>query len=367
LRILAAPLDWGLGHAARCTPIIAGLRERGCEVICAAHGPHAALLAEAFADMRFVPLVNYAIRYGRGAAALALRFPFMVARVYRCAAREHAEIARLARECEADAIIADQRFGAWSRETYSVYVTHQLRVLMPPGLGLLERLVAGRLHRAAERFDRVWIPDYEGEDNLAGDLTRGYPLPVRSRYIGPLSRFEPAAGGASAHGPAAAAILSGPEPQRSLFERIVCDQLAKLDQDSLVVRGKPGEQGCRRIGRMRVVSHLAPGELRDLLQSADALCCRGGYTTIMELDALGRNAILVPTPGQTEQEYVCGRLHARGRFWMEPQRRFDLRRGLAGLRALAPPPPRDGRRSRLDNELDSLVELLRSRRDAGAR
>jgi hypothetical protein len=135
-----------------------------------------------------------------------------------------------------------------------------------------------------------------------------------------------------------------------------------------VLRGKPEEQGFRRIGRMRVVSHCAPDALRDLLQGAGALCCRGGYTTIMELDALGRNAILVPTPGQTEQRYLCERLHAAGRFWMEPQDGFDLHRGLDGLRTLSPPPPRrSGRQSLLDKELDSLVERLHARRVAAAR
>jgi hypothetical protein len=53
-RILVAPLDWGLGHATRCIPIIRELLSRGCEVWLAGEGAQEHLLKEEF-PQTFVP------------------------------------------------------------------------------------------------------------------------------------------------------------------------------------------------------------------------------------------------------------------------------------------------------------------------
>jgi uncharacterized protein (TIGR00661 family) len=323
-RVLVAPLDWGLGHAARCIPVIRALRDRGATVVIAGTGAHALLIREEFPSLEFVPIVNYGMTYAGAPLLLALKFPFMVARVMRQAGREHRELGSLIDRHRIDLVISDQRFGCWSRRVKCVYITHQLCVKIPRGFGLLERLVARTLRSAAERFDRVWIPDFPGDDNLTGDLTRKYPLPRNHAFIGPLSRFGTISTDAASEPVDLLVMLSGPEPQRSMFERIALSQLRGLEGRAVVLLGKPGAS-ARQSGNIEIHPHLAPARIASLMRGARAIVCRAGYTTIMELVSLGRSAVLVPTPGQTEQEYLGARLAEKGWFACVKQNALDLR------------------------------------------
>ena len=322
-RVLVAPLDWGLGHAARCIPVIRALQDRGATVIVAAAGAHSSLIREEFPALEFVPIVNYGMTYAGSPLLLALKFPFMVERVLDRAGREHRELDSLIEKHRIDLVISDQRFGCWSRRVKCVYITHQLCVKMPHGFGLFERLVARILRSAAERFDRVWIPDFAGDDNLTGDLTRKYPLPRNHAFIGPLSRFG-AVGGDAAKPADLLVMLSGPEPQRSMFERIVRAQLRGFAGRAVVLLGKPGTS-AEQAGNIEIHPHLPPARIAALMRNTRAIVCRAGYTTIMELVALGRSAVLVPTPGQTEQVYLGARLAEKGWFACVKQNALDLR------------------------------------------
>jgi len=336
-RILIAPLDWGLGHAARCIPIVRALRVRGHEVIIGGQGTHVRLLLEEFPDLTAVSLVNYSMTYASTALGLMLQFPAMVARVLRCARVEHRELDALVDTHHIDAVISDQRFGCYSRKARSIYISHQLCVKMPWAFAPAEAMVARMLRYAAERFDGLWIPDYPGSDGLTGDLTHKYPLPRNHRFVGPLSRFANADGVIAGTTPCDLLVmLSGPEPQRTLFEQAVLQQLCAFDGSAVVLLGTPGREApASPRPNVRVCSHLATGETAALLRGAGAVVCRGGYTTIMELISLGKKAVLVPTPGQTEQEYLCRTLAAQGRCVMQEQSRLDIRSGIAALRGLS--------------------------------
>ena len=61
-KVLIAPLDWGLGHATRCIPVITALLELGYHVTIATDGPHAIILREAFPNLTFLRLKGYGIR-----------------------------------------------------------------------------------------------------------------------------------------------------------------------------------------------------------------------------------------------------------------------------------------------------------------
>jgi UDP:flavonoid glycosyltransferase YjiC (YdhE family) len=208
---------------------------------------------------------------------------------------------------------------------------------MPGIFAPLERLVRQGLRHAALRYDRLWIPDLPGENNLSGELSRKYPLPSNHRFIGPLSRLSrPVA--ASVRDLDLLVLLSGPEPQRTLFERRLREQLGRFGGKAVVLLGTPG--GCgRHEGNVAYVPHVSTKELGRLLSRARAVVCRGGYTTIMELVSLGVKAVLVPTPGQTEQEYLARHLRAKGYFAVQRQARFDLDRALGALDKIDGPPP----------------------------
>ena len=314
-RFLVAPLDWGLGHAARCIPVVRALLDMQQDVVIAASGNPARFLSEEFPQCAIAPITNYRMTYTAYPFLMALKFPFMVAKVYRTAPRERHDIERLVEKHDIDVVISDQRFGCHTTKARSIYITHQLCVKMPPVFGRLERLVARKLREAAGKFDEVWIPDYSGSDNLTGDLTRKYPLPPRHRFIGPLSRFDGVAPDIrDLAAPDILVMLSGPEPQRSVLERIMRAQLAAhRGGHSVMLLGRPERSGSELVSdSLECFPHLSTRMTAGLLHRAAAVVCRGGYTTIMELVKMGKRAVLIPTPGQTEQEYLCGRMKDKG-------------------------------------------------------
>ncbi|MBV6406040.1 MAG: glycosyltransferase [Flavobacteriales bacterium] len=349
-RVLVAPLDWGLGHAARCVPVIRRLCARGAvPVLAADHGPLALLRGE-FPGLEQVRLPGITVRYAVGRSqlwSLAMQFPAML----RSVATERTTLERIAPGLRLDAVVSDQRFGVRSDRLPSVLLTHQL---FPPAP--LARLPLQRLNlRHVARFDRCWVLDEPVAPGLAGELSHGPRVPANVRYIGPVSRLtEPAGTAARAH--RIVAVISGPEPQRTLLEDILLDQLATLPGEHLLVQGLPHRPDRRRVGHVDVVGHLPGRALREALLGASLIVSRSGYTTLMDLAALGLGALIIPTPGQPEQEYL-GRLHARtGRFVVQDQHSVDLARVLA-----APPAryPASYDPALLDAALDELDGMLR--------
>ena len=321
-RILVAPLDWGLGHATRCVPIIRGLIRHGATPIIAADSGPMALLRAEFPELEHVRFPGVHIRYGGGNSQLwsmAAQFPAMLHGIHR--ERRHFE--RLRKVLRLDAVISDQRFGIRSTELPSILVTHQVFPFTPAAQHLLRRL---NLHHI-QQFDRCWVMDAPEAPGLAGELSHGPGLPQNARYIGTCSRIEATTTAGS--GPyRIVAVISGPEPQRTMLEDRLMALLPNVPGDHLLVRGLPGRAEPDRVGRIHRVPHLAAAELARTMSEAELIVTRSGYTTLMDLEALGRSALIIPTPGQAEQEYL-GRLHAlTGRFVVQHQGAIDLRSAL---------------------------------------
>ncbi|OGJ89795.1 MAG: hypothetical protein A2268_07380 [Candidatus Raymondbacteria bacterium RifOxyA12_full_50_37] len=326
-RILVAPLDWGLGHATRCIPIIRLLLSRGHEVMVAGD---TGLLSETFPGLASFSLVRYNMTYAATPFGMALKFPAMVLRVLRKSRQEHRELEALIEKHRIDVVISDQRFGCYSAKARSIYLTHQLCVKMPNGFGFFEALVARSLRYAANRFHEVWVPDVPGQDNLTGDLTQKYPAPNHRRFIGVLSRFgtqAPAIGDGERID--LLVMLSGPEPQRTMFERKVLSHLRAFSGAAIVLLGRPNTILAEKYPHnIQVFAHLPSADIERFIRGANAIVCRGGYTTIMDLVSLKKKALLVPTPGQSEQEYLCARLSRSSMFASMDQETFDLRKGM---------------------------------------
>lgn len=349
-RVLVAPLDWGLGHAARCVPVVRALLARGAHPVLAADAGPLALLRAEFPDLEHVRLPGITVRYAAGKSqfwSMARQFPAMV----RSVAAERAAFDRIASGLRLDAVISDQRFGVRSAQLPSVLITHQLYPFTPFAQKALRRL---NLQHVA-RFDRCWVMDEPAAPGLAGELSHGPHRPANARYIGPVSRM---AGGDGAPGTPrrVVAVISGPEPQRTLLEGILLQQLGTVPGEHLLVQGLPQRPGTQRIGQVDVVGHLTGEALREALLGASLIVSRSGYTTLMDLAALGRSALIIPTPGQHEQEYL-GRLHARtGRFLVQDQSAVDLAGALAAAPSATSPVAGDGL---LASALDDLEGLLR--------
>ena len=324
-RILITPLDWGLGHSTRCIPIIQRLRELDARPIIGADKGPLALLRDAFPDLPHVSVPGVEVRYAKGASqtwAMATQFPAML----RSVREEHHLFLNLRRQLQLDAVISDQRFGIRADGLPSVIMTHQLFPFTPFAQGVLRRINL----RSVARFDRCWIPDDEQAPGLAGELSHGGNIPRNARYIGPISRMDPAKAIAPKEPYRIVCVISGPEPQRTLLEEELMRQLPHIKGQHLLVRGKPEPVLDETIGNVRRLSHLGGDALTGALLQAESIVSRTGYTTLMDLARIGRSALVVPTPGQEEQEYL-GELHARsGRFLVQAQDRLDIADAIEG-------------------------------------
>ncbi len=333
-RILLAPLDWGLGHATRCIPIIKDLLAKDCEVIIAAEGPVLALLSAEFPSLFFLPLKGYRIRYSRSKAWLPFKILVQLPRILRMVGFENRWLKNTVLEHEIDAVISDNRPGMYHREIPSVYVTHQLTI--KAGKSFLERWMQKIHYRYIKRFASCWVPDMQEDAGLAGLLSHPDKLPaVPVHYIGPLSRFSKMEGMVKEYD--LAILLSGPEPQRTIFEELLLTQLIDYKGKVVLIRGLPGETTNLTSSNTAIqqFNHLPASELSSIIQRSALVICRSGYTTIMDLVALQQKAVLVPTPGQTEQEYLADYLSEKKYFYSLLQKGFDLKKALEGSSAFA--------------------------------
>lgn len=304
-RILIAPLNWGLGHATRCIPIINELLSQGHQVIIAADGYPLQLLKQEFPPLECIEFPSFSVRYSNSSfqiGRLLWSLPAILFDIW----REHRQLQVYIGQYRISYVISDNRFGLWTRLVPCVYITHQLMVKMPKGLEFFERL-GWLIHRFfINRYMACWIPDEAENGGLSGDLAHKYPLPKHAGFIGCQSRFTSTPDIFPIETYHTVVVVSGPEPQRSLFEKEWIVKSLGQDKSVLIVRGLPEREVSReQLDNITLVSHLPSAELKAQLLAAEEIICRSGYSSIMDLHVLNRKATLIPTPGQTEQEYLA--------------------------------------------------------------
>ncbi len=326
-KVLIVPLDWGLGHATRDIPLIHELLNAGCEIVIAAEGKHAALLAAEFPRLTILPLPGYHIRYSQKGLFFGLKIIRQIPQIWRAVRFEQAWLRKTVAELGIHAVISDNRFGLYHPDIPCVFISHQLLIKTPFG-GFTERLLQKINYRFINRYTACWVPDFAGEPNLSGVLAHPPQLPANTTYLGCLSRFEPMPGVEKKYD--LLALISGPEPQRSNLEALVLAQLKQMPGiKALIVSGRPDEAARKEPGPgITQVSHLNARDLNEAMLAADMVLCRSGYTTLMDLAKLNKKAILVPTPGQSEQEYLGRYLMQKGYFYSLPQHQFSLKKAL---------------------------------------
>lgn len=323
--VLIVPLDWGLGHATRCIPLVNQFLTNGCEVIIAGEGAVLSLLKHEFQQLMFLHLRGYRVSYSVNKDTLPLKMLWQLPGILLTIYREHKWLKKVVKKYEIDAIISDNRFGLFYFTVPSIYITHQL--MIKTGSSFSER-IAGKIHHwFISKFSQCWVPDFEGSQNIAGALSHPASLPANTQYIGGLSRFM--AGPVVDKKYDLLVLLSGPEPQRTIFESMLLTQLQHFDGSVLFVRGLPGSNDMQKPATtnntlMNMTPHLTAKDLNQAILQSSQIICRSGYTTIMDLLKLKRRAILVPTPGQTEQEYLAVHLMQQHFFYTVTQEEFSL-------------------------------------------
>ncbi len=313
-RVLICPLGWGLGHASRDIPIIDNFLSKGCEVIVAGDKQQINLLTQRFTGIKAIDFPSFKVKFSKGKSQLwpltriAFFLPFYII-------KEHFVLKRLIKEHQVDLVISDNRYGLWNRQVKSIFITHQLKLFFPTPFRFFEPVGEKFVRFFVRKFDECWIPDFQGSNNLAGKLSHPKRLPSNAQYIGILSRFRGVEINQTNTNWDLVGVVSGPSPQRELL----IEQIEKLARSqrikTLIIKGLPSE-GTSIVEKDGIfyAGHLCDKDFGEVINSTKHLITRSGYTTLMDLTAIGAKGLIVPTPGQTEQVYLAEYLSDKGLF-----------------------------------------------------
>lgn len=294
--IFVAPLDWGLGHATRCVPLVRDLLKNN-KVILGVTPLTQLIFSEEFPTLKQVSLPAYNISYSN-IFPLWLKLLFSWPGINRVIREERECLDRLINECKIDVVISDNRFGLNSSKIHSVFITHQLFLKTPFAARFARKINQNYILN----FDEVWVPDFEKEpESLSGSLSHGNQFHNNIKYIGPLSRLQKAQTKIKYD---RLFLVSGPEPQRTIFAN-KCLNLVKKNPVKQYAFVSPTRVESNENNVTFFVSPTA-AKLSEIICSSQQIVCRSGYSTLMDLYTLEKKDILlVPTPGQTEQEYLA--------------------------------------------------------------
>jgi predicted glycosyltransferase len=333
-KILLVPLNWGLGHASRIIPLISVLKSAGISIVIGGSPSHISFIQNEFNDLDTLVIPHLHIKLNgkkRQGLRILLQIPMFLLNIF----NEHRALKKIISKYKIDTVISDNCYGLWNHEIHSIFITHQIRIKLPPAIKFLENPINKINRNLLGKYDECWVPDIEEDGGLAGELSHPETVFPKLKFIGIMSRFNSFKlsynPDQNEHTGKLLIIISGPENQRTIFENIIKNELKNLGEWAIwtVIRGLPlATENNLPSGWF---NHLPTHELGNLIMQSDYIICRSGYSSIMDLSTLGRTALLIPTPGQTEQEYLAGFLSKKGLFAMQKQEDFNLREGIRTL------------------------------------
>jgi predicted glycosyltransferase len=299
--ILVAPLNWGLGHATRCIPIIQELEKNGFNPIIASDGVALSLLRKEFPHLTTIELPSYDIEYAKKGENFKWKLIKNSPKTIYAILQEKQQIKKIVKEHQLAGIISDNRLGVHSKKVPSVFITHQLTVLSGK-----TTWISSKLHQHfISKFTECWIPDVNEIPNLTGKLGHLKSTKLKLTYIGILSRLQKKELPIKYQ---LMVILSGPEPQRTFLEEKLITELEKTEQ----------------IKNITFYNFMQTEQLEQTFNESEIVLCRSGYTTVMDLAKLQKKAFFIPTPGQFEQEYLAKKYKKEGLVPSSRQEKFKL-------------------------------------------
>ncbi len=295
-RVLFCVLNWGLGHATRCIPIIKELRRMGAEVIIASDGVSARLLKNEFPYLQHLPLPSIEVRYPSG----FWLFPYLILKAISLFPKMIAEqwkVKHYIRKYMITHLVSDNRPFSYNAQVRSAYITHQVR-MRPAFIGLAHRFFFWRFHEK-------WVPAPKANDELAGNLgKKAWPI-SKVKYLGYLNAFK--IKNIKRKRYEYLAVLSGPEPQRTLLEQELLPKLEATGKPCVLIRGlaKKKKPPVMKTKFTKVFSYANGEKIAKLIGESKIFIARPGYSTLMNLAGNEVKGLFIPTPGQTEQIYLA--------------------------------------------------------------
>jgi len=317
--ILISPLDWGMGHASRIIPVIEILRNNGHNIIVAASGLQKKLLSSSFPDIIFEDIIPYNIKLSDKKSqnrVILSQIPKIIIAIK----KEHKQVKALIQKHNINLVISDNRYGFYNKDVKSIFITHQTHILLPKKIKFLENILNKINTRLINKFDVCWVPDNKNEENLSGILSHKNKKINNLKYIGILSKFNKLDLEINND---ILVILSGPEPQRTIFENIIETKLGDTNNTVIIVRGNNKEKKSE-YGNIDYLAFANTAELNKLILQSRIIISRSGYSSIMDYIYLQKKAIIFATPGQTEQEYLSEYLSEKNYFIAGNQEQFNL-------------------------------------------
>jgi uncharacterized protein (TIGR00661 family) len=352
-KILIAPLDWGLGHATRCIPLIRLFRQQGREVLIASSGQALTLLKEEFTELDFYELPAYDIHYEH--QSMVLNMMQQLPKLRRIIVRENRALKEILNSQNIDLIISDNRYGIHDNIVPSVFLGHQLAIQLPKSLKMLSAFSKSWHNHMLKPFKQIWVPDFAASPNLSGKLSHGLKMDTPVYFVGPLSRFRFRAG--IKQDLPLLVLLSGQEPRRTQFEQKIIAQLEDWKEETLLIRGLPSESEVpgSPYPHLKIMNHLPSDRMEQTIARAKRIVCRSGYSSVMDFAAMHKKVLFVPTKGQTEQEYIAKNLDLVGHAMYVTEDRMNLRWDLERLDLMLPLKLENNRLAQLVSE--ALEEL----------
>lgn len=309
--ILIGALNWGLGHASRIIPIIEFLNSEKHNVIIIGNGMSLKLLKNKFPENKFYNISAPEMMYGHKKAINTLLAWCFIKQIINIPI-ERIKVKKIVDAEKIDIIISDTRPGIFSKKTKNIYITHQINVYTTAKENFIGNMLTKFHYYLIKKYDFCWVPDIFGENSLTGKMSHNHKL-NNVKFIGILTRFNKSIE-KSEYLYDSLSILSGPEPQRTIFEKILTKKMAATDKKSIIIRGIAGSNKREFYKNILLIDSCDDNELVEFISKSRLIICRSGYSSIMDLARLNRKALLVPTPGQPEQEYLAQRLHDKYGF-----------------------------------------------------
>lgn len=324
--MMVCPLNWGMGHASRLIPVIDHYHHKGYEMILGGSGNSGALLQTTYPEFPFYTLPSFEISYSKNGFLLGFSVIKQLPSFILTSFKEHRALNRLVSDLKIDVVISDNRYGLFSRKAYCIFITHQISPILPAFFRWAEFPIYLFFKWVIGNFNECWIPDFSHpEINLTGRLSHRFRLPLNAKFVGILSRFNvPENEPAKKHFYDIVAVISGPPPHSEILANLILKQSLTSSKKILIISGFLSIPVPDTHSNVTIVKHLEVHEFRDALIHAKIVVCRAGYSGIMDLIALKRAAYIIPTPGQTEQQYLGKYLGQKSLFRLMDQNQLEL-------------------------------------------
>ena len=355
MKVIYGICSWGLGHATRSLPVIRKLQEENNELTIISHGRSLELLKkELGSNINYHDIPDYPMLVSaeprQFMAKSMIYWPLFVRKIQSGVSN----LKKIANKEKFNVIISDARYDMLNKSVPTYFISHQIRIMNPLRLRMLETGSEFFNDFFFKRFKGIIVPDYK-DDNLSGDLSHNLKKidEKRIHYAGVLSDFSKKKTKKDID---YLISITGPEPQRTILEKKLLLQSKDLKGNIAITLGKTEEKEDITKENIQIFSFLTKEQRENLLNRSKLVISRSGYSTILDLAVIGTKALMTPTPGQIEQEYLSRYHNLKGTFYSVNQSKINLIEDIEKVKKTTG----ITRKCDVDKSVENIINLIMS-------